>query len=225
MITNRAVKSFCFGPATKTTSKRKRPHHKFTQHQSAFTATANLSKSLVNFKLQLGRDQTKAFCRDAHEGRFAYLSTPCKVLGSYHFPTSPDFSKVKARDGRALYFGSMNLMDYSPLRLFPSGPSCTPCSNLIVVKYIKTASKSSKSAKKSFVPEYYPEKDIARGFDSLGHVKRQATFDMRKMVSRNSKGYNRNMPANYVQGQEEKSKVFGSYSKILAETLGITLKP
>eukprot|EP00826_Nyctotherus_ovalis_P009946 TRINITY_DN12637_c0_g1_i4.p3 TRINITY_DN12637_c0_g1~~TRINITY_DN12637_c0_g1_i4.p3 ORF type:complete len:112 (-),score=21.12 TRINITY_DN12637_c0_g1_i4:190-525(-) len=101
----------------------------------------------------------------------------------------------------------MNLMDYSPAQPFPSGPS--------LVKYIKTAPKSSKSTAKSFVPEYYPEKDIARGFDSLGHVKRPAMFDMRKMVSRNSKGYNRNLPTSYVQEKEEKSKIFGSYSKIL----------
>ena len=84
-----------------------------------------MSKSLVNFKLQLGRDQRKSInTQGAHEERFAYLSKPCKVLSSYHISSSPNFAKTKSRDNNAFYFKSMNLIDYFPQNLNRTGPKC-----------------------------------------------------------------------------------------------------
>jgi len=59
----------------------------------------------------------------AHEERFNYLSQPCKVLSSYHTPTSPDFNKTKPRDTKAIFNKNMMLLDYS-LPSYLSGSSC-----------------------------------------------------------------------------------------------------
>eukprot|EP00826_Nyctotherus_ovalis_P010886 TRINITY_DN12843_c0_g1_i1.p3 TRINITY_DN12843_c0_g1~~TRINITY_DN12843_c0_g1_i1.p3 ORF type:complete len:102 (-),score=20.75 TRINITY_DN12843_c0_g1_i1:347-652(-) len=94
----------------------------------------HLSKSAVNFKLQLGRSQSRSYeIKGAHEERFSYLSKPCTVLTSYHRPSSPDFRKMCPHRGDALYVKNMTVIYYAPTQpayLASLRAGCKACGKL-----------------------------------------------------------------------------------------------
>jgi len=93
-----------------------KPINPLNSWKSVYT---NMNKTgHIDFKYQLGRDQVRSTesvfsLMGAHEARFAYSPIPCKILGNYHSPSSPDFKKIKARDN-SMYKKNMTPSEYHP---------------------------------------------------------------------------------------------------------------
>ena len=78
-------------------------------------STQSMRMAGIKFESQVGREQIKPFGAypNAHESRFSYASKPCKVLGTYHKTSSPNFSRTIARNSQRMYYSNMILNDYS----------------------------------------------------------------------------------------------------------------
>ena len=95
---------------------RNKDTYRLGKYSSDYGFTNRSTKTAIDFRLQLGRDQvrTAGMYPEAHEQRFSYLYEPCKILSSYHTQQVPNFSKSKGRDRKSSYHINMTLKDYSP---------------------------------------------------------------------------------------------------------------
>lgn len=113
---NRTIKVRGFGSPFKLIKKNNNKSLIGNSHTVSTTYNANLFKSAVNFKLQLGRNQLKNYdTKGAHEARFSYLK-PCTVLTSYHRPSSPDFRKMCPHNDDAMFVKNMTVIYYKPVQ-------------------------------------------------------------------------------------------------------------
>ena len=152
------------------------------------TSNANMFKSAVNFKLQLGRNQLKGYeKKGAHEDRFRYQAKPCTIITSYHKSSTPDFCKMSLRNDQSMYIKNMTVIYYKPAlpaHLASLRAGCNVLTNVIAVNFAKTVPRSSLINFKSFIPEGYPIESVNKGFGLLGHIKKIPTTNLTKMLPR-----------------------------------------
>ncbi len=143
-------------------------------------------KSAIQFRLQLGRDETAGGVVDngSNERRFEYHELPARYLGAYSEPRAPNFDKMKPRDN-ILLLRQLNLHDYDC-----GEPTHLDSLTSGMIELRKMQPRDEASPQKPFqVPEFYPQDKIDSGFTRLGHVRRVSSPTMENMSPRDNKLY------------------------------------